>query len=188
MIRNIKKRIILKFFCKTNIQKVKYLKSKGMKIGENVRILSDVTAFGTEPFLISIGKNCLISSQVHFVNHDGGMSVLNNLNKYGRRMDKLGTISIGENCFIGMNTIIMPNVKIGNNCIVGAGAIVTKDIPDNMVACGIPAKIISTLDEYCEKNREKIYPTARMPFEEKRKYCEKNILLNGKIEEETRMV
>lgn len=55
-----------------------------------------------------------------------------------------GDVYIGDNCFIGIRSIILPNVRIGNNCIIGAGSVVTKDIPDNCIAAGNPAGIIKT--------------------------------------------
>lgn len=51
---------------------------------------------------------------------------------------------IGDNCFIGGGARILPGLHIGNNCIVGAGAVVTKDVPDNCIVAGNPAKIIRT--------------------------------------------
>ena len=54
-------------------------------------------------------------------------------------------IEIGDNCWIGGGAIILPGVKIGKNSIIGSGAVVTKNIPDNVVAAGNPAKIIKKL-------------------------------------------
>lgn len=54
-------------------------------------------------------------------------------------------ISIGNNCWIGSNVSIMPGVTIGNGCIIGVGAVVTKNMPDNSLIAGIPAKIIKQI-------------------------------------------
>ena len=67
-------------------------------------------------------------------------------------------ITIGDNVYIGNNVIILPGVNIGNKVIIGAGAIVSKDIPDNSVVVGVPARIIKTADEYFEKiQRESLH-------------------------------
>ncbi|MDR8085751.1 acyltransferase, partial [Acinetobacter baumannii] len=60
-------------------------------------------------------------------------------------------INIGNNVYLGTNTIILPGVSIGNNVIVGAGSLVNKDLADNAVYAGIPAKFIKTLDDYYTK-------------------------------------
>jgi len=51
---------------------------------------------------------------------------------------------IGNQTFIGANSIIMPGVKVGNNCIVGAGSVVTKDVPDNSLVVGNPARVLKS--------------------------------------------
>jgi len=61
--------------------------------------------------------------------------------------NKEGSVHLKENCKIGSHSTIMPNVTIGKNSIVGANSLVLKDIPDNVVAFGIPAKVIRKLDE-----------------------------------------
>lgn len=67
-----------------------------------------------------------------------------------------GKIRVGNNVFIGANSMILHGVTIGNNVIIGAGSIVTKDIPDDVVAVGVPARVIKSLDEY----KTKILKTA----------------------------
>ena len=57
--------------------------------------------------------------------------------------------------FIGANSTILYNVKIGNNVIIGAGSIVTKDIPDGVVAAGVPCKPIGTFDDFKERMLDK---------------------------------
>jgi maltose O-acetyltransferase len=56
-------------------------------------------------------------------------------------------ISIGDDCWIGGNSVICPGVTIGNGCVIGAGSVVTKDIPDNSMAFGNPAKVIRKLNQ-----------------------------------------
>lgn len=67
--------------------------------------------------------------------------------------------------------------KIGDNVVVGTRSVVTKDIPSGMVAAGMPAKIICTIEEYYEKNKERgrFYPTPSMTCEEKKAYLIKTI-------------
>lgn len=76
----------------------------------------------------------------------------------------------GNNCFVGSGAKIMPGVKIGDNVIVGAGAIVTKDVQSNSIVAGVPAKVVCTIEEFYEKNKDNFYPTASMKWEEKKKY------------------
>ncbi|SEI92473.1 Acetyltransferase (isoleucine patch superfamily) [Bhargavaea ginsengi] len=124
----------------------------GLQLGSNCRILGKPN-FGSEPYLIKIGDRCTITSGVKFVTHDGGTWVFRDNPQY-KHIKKYGKIDIGNNCFIGIDTIIMPGVKIGENTVVGAGSIVTKDIPGNSVAVGSPARVIMTLEEYIERSEK----------------------------------
>lgn len=63
-------------------------------------------------------------------------------------------ITIGDNVYIGNNVIILPGVQIGSNVIVGAGSVITKNIPDNVIIAGNPARIIKGIDEYLEKIKQ----------------------------------
>jgi acetyltransferase-like isoleucine patch superfamily enzyme len=56
------------------------------------------------------------------------------------------SVSIGDDCWIGGNTTIMPGVKIGKGCTIGASSVVTKDIPDFSVAIGSPARVVKKVD------------------------------------------
>lgn len=89
-------------------------------------------------------------------------------------MDKVAPVKIGDNVYVGMGAYIMPGVTIGNNVIVAAGAIVTRDVEDNIIVGGIPAKSISTIDEYYERAKNRVEFTTQMtPDEKKRFYQEK---------------
>lgn len=73
----------------------------------------------------------------------------------------LGCIEVGDNVMIGSGTRILYNVKIGSNVIIGAGSIVTKDIPDNCVAAGVPCRVIGDFDSFVEKRKKiKAYDSA----------------------------
>lgn len=63
-------------------------------------------------------------------------------------------VSIGNDCWIGGNAVICPGVKIGNGCVIGAGTVVTKDIPNNSLAVGNPAKVIRKLNEVLFKPQQ----------------------------------
>ena len=56
-------------------------------------------------------------------------------------------VTIGNNCWIGGNSVICPGVHIGDNVIIGAGSVVTKDIPDWAIACGNPCKVVRYITE-----------------------------------------
>lgn len=149
-------------------RKIHYLRKKGLKIGERTIILTKKNSFSTEPYLISIGSDCLISGECLFIPHDGGTWVPNNLNK--TRFDKIAPIKIGNNVYIGIRTIVLGGVSIGDNCIIGAGSIVTKDLPSNSVACGVPARVICTLDQYISKNLPKFDNTFGFKPKDKKDY------------------
>ena len=71
-----------------------------------------------------------------------------------------GGIQIGNNVFIGMKTTILKGVHVGNNVIIGANSLVNKDIPNNCVVAGNPARVIMPLDKYYEKRKAAQYQEA----------------------------
>ncbi len=155
-----------------------YLRTQGAVIGDGTRLNCNTLAFGTEPYLIEVGSNCLFAADVHLITHDGGVKVLSDLGYFnGERRDKMGRIRIGNNVYIGEGAKVMPNVSIGDNCIIGACAVVTKSLPANSVAVGIPARVIKTLDEYYAAAMERgdLYPTPGMKPEEKKRYLMEHV-------------
>ena len=103
--------------------------------------------WGTEPFLISLGNNVYVTDGCTFITHDGGALILR---KEVPDLELTAPISVGNDVYFGIRSIILPGVAIGDRVVIGAGSIVTKDIPDNSVVVGAPARVIKTVDEYLE--------------------------------------
>lgn len=118
----------------------------GMKVGKNFGRLNGVILDPSHCWLIDIGDNVTMAPRVHVLCHDASTKTFLNYTKIGK-------VTIGNNVFIGAESVILPGVTIGNNVIIGANSTVTKDIPDNVVVAGNPAKIICSLDEYLERQR-----------------------------------
>lgn len=110
--------------------------------------------FPTDPECISIGDNVYVASNVSFINHDVTNGMLSKCTSTVPNRNMGGVIKIGNNVMIGARSVIMPDVLIGNNVVVAAGSIVTKDIPDNTVVGGIPAKKIGTFEDLVKKRSE----------------------------------
>jgi acetyltransferase-like isoleucine patch superfamily enzyme len=147
-LQRLKKMIAIRFCDEYSIAEY-YRKDQGVKIGEHCRIMGKrLDMFGSEPYLVEIGDYVTVADDVKFITHDGGVGILRgqvpNLNIFGR-------IVIRDNCFIGISSILMPNITIGPNSVVGAGAVVTHDVPPNSIVAGIPAKVIMSMDEYLQK-------------------------------------
>lgn len=152
-------RFFKKVFMKTfgavfaSLSHVGYAKWIGVNMGASVHIYGNPgKMFGSEPWLITLGNNVHITTDVLFTTHDGGTLLYRHLVP---DLEITAPIVIGDNVYIGMRSIILPGVKVGNNCIIAAGSIVTKDIPDNSVVGGVPAKYIKSSKEYFENIKSK---------------------------------
>ena len=138
-------------------------------LGKNVQIIGGAN-FGSEPYLVNIGDNTTVSFDCAFVTHEAATRVIRNLSGHDKETVIYGPINIGQNCFIGCRSVILPNVTIGDNSIIGAGSIVNKDIPPNTVAAGVPCKVICTLDEYIEKHKDDFLYMVSMPPDKKKAF------------------
>lgn len=118
----------------------------GMKVGKNFGRLNGVILDPSHCWLIEIGDNVTMAPRVHILCHDASTKAFLGYTKIGR-------VTIGNNVFIGAETVVLPGVTVGNNIIIGANSTVTHDIPDNCVVAGTPARKICTLEEYLEKER-----------------------------------
>jgi len=161
MLKNLLKKILYKEKCSSD-EYIKYLRKIGVAIGEDCTIYSPKNTVVDEqyPWMITIGDHVRITSGVILLTHDYSWSVLKRLNQNcgaGVILGASGKISIGNNVFVGMNTIILRNVSIGDNVIIGVGSVVTKDCESNWVYAGNPAKKIMTVEEYYNKRKDSRY-------------------------------
>ncbi len=132
---------------------------QGLQIADDCRLIS-MPDFGSECFLISIGKRVTTASNITFLTHDGGTRTFRDHPEY-KGVINYGRIAIHDNCWIGKGCTLPPGISIGPNSIVGACPVVTKDIPPSTVACGVPARVIKTLEAYAEASMAAIPPYDR---------------------------
>lgn len=125
---------------------ITYARCIGVKIGKNCRLIN--VKYSTEPYLITLGDH-VSATKVHFETHDGGVWCFRDQHP---EIDIIKPITIGNNVYIGYGSVILPGVEIGNNVVIGACSLVTRNIPSNSVAAGIPAKVIKSLDDYYQKS------------------------------------
>jgi acetyltransferase-like isoleucine patch superfamily enzyme len=146
--------VMLPFYCNTGVKTI---------IGKNTFINNNCNFLDTD--IIEIGDNTLLGPGVNVLTADHPVSTRERIlpvdddleDENYSYIDEKGNfddsieytfvntrkpVKIGDRCWIGANSIILPGVTIGNNVVIGAGSVVTKDIPDNVVAVGSPAKII----------------------------------------------
>lgn len=131
------------FYLRGGVAHARYM---GVQVGASSRIY--IRDFGSEPFLIKVGKHVTIASGVKLITHDGSGSLA--IDERGRRY-WYGEIVIEDNVFVGLNTIVLPGVTIGRNSIVAAGSVVSKDVPCGSVVAGVPAKVIDSFENWRNK-------------------------------------
>lgn len=134
---------------------IKYLRKKGVKIGENT-FIRDPKTFGINlqrAHLITIGSNVRFNYNNRLIAHDATAKVFRL--KYQDYLPSNGHITIGDNVWFARDVRVLKNVAIGDNFIIGLGSVVTHDIPPNSVATGMPAKVMCALDEYYERRKTK---------------------------------
>ena len=128
---------------KVDYSSVEFLRSRGVRIGENVNLIN-TTIDWSHGFLVTIGNRVTLTG-VRILAHDGSTQIPLGVSRVGR-------VTIGDEVFVGHGSIILPGVTIGSRVVVGAGSVVTKDIPDNSVAAGNPARVIGTYDDFVKKH------------------------------------
>lgn len=141
------------YYTSSSDRYISYLRKKGIKIGSGsvVFVPKVVQIDITRPELLEIGNHVFIHKGTIILTHDWASWCF--VEKYNEFIPAHNKVKIGNNVWFGENVTIMPGVTIGDNVIIGIGSIVTKSIPSNSVAVGIPAKVICTFEEYYEKRK-----------------------------------
>jgi maltose O-acetyltransferase len=148
-------------------RRIKALINNGLRLGNKTYIDRSVLIDDLFPWLISIGSNCRITYGVIIVAHDASIKTVarDGGSKGALDFSRIGTVSIGDNCFIGVGSVILPNVHIGNNVVIGAGSVVTHDIPDNSVAAGNPAEVKKSTKAFIDFHTENFLISPNFPNE-----------------------
>ncbi len=123
-----------------------HFRKQGAQIGKGGSIKT--YSLGSEPYLVSIGNHVFIAEGVVFRTRDGGVWVFR---EEIPDIQVFGPIIIEDNCIIGQNALLLPNIRIGRNSIVQPGSMVNSDIPPDSVVVGVPAKVIGSIHEYKER-------------------------------------
>ena len=137
-------------------------RAQGAEIGEGTQLINCKLSSSSKGDRFYIGKNCTITG-VTLLAHDASPTLfLPELTNFtpaylpGARSSYRDPIHIGDNVFIGWGSIVLPGVRIGSNVVIGAGSVVNRDIPDNSVAAGNPAKVLKDIDAYKAQYQERL--------------------------------
>ncbi len=141
IIRNILKKI-------RGEQSLDRLKKRGLVIGDNVTIMGGCIIDPSHCWHIRIGSDVILAPRVHIIAHDASTKLF-------MGFTKVANVTIGNRVFIGAGTVVLPGVTIGDDVVIGAGTVVNKDIPSGSVAAGVPVRIVSSLADYIDKEKEK---------------------------------
>ena len=126
--------------------------------GELMSVISPLARIGKWGNSVGTGTNVLTNAVIESNNQIGAGNLIHvkalvshdvkigNFCEISPGANILGGVSIGDLCSVGTGACILPRIKIGTNVVIGAGAVVTKDIPDNTLAVGVPAKIVRRLE------------------------------------------
>lgn len=146
---------------------VRFARRLGVRVGSGCLLIAPTAAtFGGEPFLVWLGNNVVISTEVRMVTHDGGIWV-------GRALDPsfdvFGPVIVRSGAFVGIRAILLPGAVVGEGAVIAAGAVVAGDVPPGVVAGGVPARPICSVEDYLARASRKNARTSGMSPVEKRR-------------------
>lgn len=153
MLRKFLNRIYKLYYTSSSNRYIKYLHRHKVKIGSGCVVLDPkkIQIDVSRPELLEIGNNVFLHRGTIILTHDWASWCF--INSHQDFIPSHGKIKIGNNVWLGENVTILKNVTIGDNVIIGIGSIVTKDIPSNSIAVGVPAKVVGTYDDYYNKRK-----------------------------------
>ena len=132
-------------------QNLERLIKRGLVIGKDFTRMEGVIIDPSHCWHITIGDNVVLAPRVHILAHDASTKVFLNYTL-------VANTRIGNNVFIGAGTIVLPGVTIGDNVVIGAGSVVTKDIPSDSVAVGVPAYVVKSLSAFLNEEKQRMIP------------------------------
>ena len=151
-------KVYLRFFVSSGFAYAAYLKKQAVLHAQGDNCFISKAANIPDPHLVKLGDNAWITSGCQLLCHDASVIMIN-IMRSGHR-DRVGPIVIGSNSFLGNNVIVLPGTSIGSKTIIGAGSVVSKDVPDNAVWAGNPARSICDFEDYVLRieNDTRTYP------------------------------
>jgi acetyltransferase-like isoleucine patch superfamily enzyme len=114
--------------------------AKNIFLGENVRITMDCCIWAEKDSMIKFGDNVLVGPGAKIFGGNHGTEQIGIPMVYQNRVSR--DVIIGSDVWIGANAVILAGVSIGDGAIIGAGAVVVKNVPENSLVGGVPAKVI----------------------------------------------
>ncbi len=148
------------FLCKSFVQVrneavISTWRKRGSRIGVGCYINPDVQLDS----MVEIGDDCVITGGARILSHDAAPALyldeLRGSSIFGRIVKRKKTV-IGSRCFVSSGAIILCGVTVGDNCVVAAGSVVTKDVQANSVVAGNPARVICSIGEFVERQRNRL--------------------------------
>jgi acetyltransferase-like isoleucine patch superfamily enzyme len=149
---------------------IAFHRGRGAQIASDVDLIGgSIHTFGSEPYLVSIGRGVTISHDVEFITHDGGLRTIRDQHPGAYFY---APITVHDNVFIGAGAMILPGVEIGEGAVIGARAVCADDVPARTVVGGVPARALKRVGEYSLARQGDWIDTSGLDSHAKRRLLE----------------